>query len=99
MDTPDSQPELNFDVGFGSAGYTAWHEDRRAAQRRLGQELGLPLGHIVEVWLKGGIRLRGPLRLRENLLFLDTPSALHVELTVDNVVFRPQEMESCVRLD
>ena len=33
------------------------------------------LGHQVEVWLYGGIRLRGKLRLQEELLFVEEERA------------------------
>ena len=32
--------------------------------------MGLPLGRQVEVWLVGEIRLRGKLRLQEEVLFM-----------------------------
>ena len=32
--------------------------------------MGLPLNQPAEVWLKGGIRLRGVLRLKEEQLFV-----------------------------
>lgn len=95
----DGQQDLDFGASAGADGYKAWHRQRRAAVQRLGQELGLPFGYEVEVWLKGGVRLRGELRLREELLFVDSPRDLHLDLVVDGVMFRLGEMESCVRLD
>ena len=57
------------------------------------------MGREVEVWLRNGIRLRGILRLREDLLFLEAPTEVHLDLVVDGVVFRQGEIESCVRVD
>ena len=66
----EQQPELQFD-GFAPAdGLEAWREQRRAMAKRVGQELGLPLDREVEVWLVGGVRLRGCLKLREEVLFV-----------------------------
>lgn len=67
--------------------------------KRVGLELGLPLNHEVEVWLRGGVRLRGQLTLREEILFVETPRDLNLELVVDGVTFRWTEIESCVRTD
>ena len=51
----------------------------RAANGRAGTGAanGLPLGHQVEVWLLGGIRLRGRLRLEEEVLFIDEERVRH----------------------
>lgn len=95
----NEQSELNFDAGGDSSGLTRWREDRRAASQALAQRLGLPLGYRVEVWLCGDIRLRGQLRLEEELLFLDAGAPQTLRLTVDGVVFAAAEIESCVRLD
>ena len=72
---------------------------RKIATQELAHRVGLPLGHEVEVWLCGGIRLKGILRLREELLFLDEEKVRHLELLVDRVTFTYREIESCVRLD
>ncbi len=65
---------------------------------QLANQRNLPLGHSVEVWLRGGIRLRGTLRLREEILFV--PNDQHgLQLTVDGVKFNDGEMESWVRRD
>ena len=61
--------------------------------------MNLPLGHQVEVWLFGGIRLRGKLRLKEETLFIHEDRVRHLELLVDHVPFTYREMESCIRLD
>jgi len=93
------QGEFNFDAASESAGYSKWLTGRRMAVQNLARRIHLPLGHKVEVWLCGGIRLRGRLRLREEVLFIDEERIRHLELKVDEVVFTYREMESCVRLD
>jgi len=65
----------------------------------LARRISLPLGHEVEVWLVGGVRLRGKLRLKEEMLVIEEDAARHLELVVDRVPFVYREMESCVRLD
>jgi hypothetical protein len=89
----DSNPDLNKD------GLTQWHAERDAAAQGAAAELGLPVGRPVEIWLRGGIRLRGVLRLRDTVLVVEESAAWKLELEVDNVSFRPSEIESCVRLD
>jgi len=59
----------------------------------------LPLGHKVEVWLAGSVRLRGKLHLQEELLFIEEDSVRHLALIAEGVAFSYREMESCVRLD
>jgi hypothetical protein len=80
-------------------GYTQWLVSRRVAAKELAQRMNLPLGHQVEVWLYGGIRLRGTLRLREEMLFIEEERVRHLELMVDRTDFTSRDMESCVRLD
>ena len=70
-----------------------------AAVQELARRLGLPLDHQVEVWLCGGIRLRGKLRLQEEILFIEEERVRHLGLVVDHVAFTFREMESCVRMD
>ena len=95
----DQQPEMDFGASLPRDGLEQWREQRRAMTKRLGQELGLPLDREVEVWLTGGVRLRGRLRLREEMLFIETPRELNIELVVDGVAFKWTEIESCVRTD
>jgi len=92
------QGELNFDSSAES-GYTKWISNRRAAAVELARRMNLPIGHLVEVWLYGGIRLRGELRLQEEMLFIEEERVRHLELVVDHIRFTYREMESCVRLD
>jgi hypothetical protein len=93
------QGEFNFDTSGTDQGYTQWLEGRRIAARELARRLNLPLGHQVEVWLYGGIRLRGMLRLREEMLFIEEDRVRYLELAVDRAEFTYRDIESCVRLD
>jgi hypothetical protein len=94
-----AQSEFNFEASGACDGHARWLEGRRLAARELARQLHLPIGHQVEVWLFGGVRLRGQLRLREELLFIEEERVRHMELMVDHVPFTYREMESCVRLD
>jgi hypothetical protein len=93
------QGEFDFSTGSAGGGYTRWQAQRKLALVELARKLNLPLNHPVEVWLVGGIRLRGKLQLQEEMLFLPEDDARHPELRVDHVPFSINEMESCVRLD
>ena len=95
----DGQREFSFAARQSEQGYSRWLAVRRVAAQELARRIGLPLGHEVEVWLSGGIRLRGKLRLREEVLFIEEDRVRHLELVVDHVEFTYREMESCVRLD
>jgi hypothetical protein len=63
------------------------------------QKLNLPIGREVEVWLRGGIRLRGKLRLLNDLLFIEEHQLKNLPLTLDGVPFTSAEIESCVASD
>ena len=91
--------EFVFDHGGNEQGYTRWLGARQVAADQLARRLNLPLGHQVEVWLLGGIRLRGKLQLTEELLFMDEERVRHLQLVVDHVTFTYREMEACVRTD
>ncbi len=93
-----SQSEFDFDAA-GSDGYYHWLTGRKKSAQELAQKLNLPLFHQVEVWLVGGIRLRGRLTLQEEFLLMDEEQLRHLPLKVDHVIFHIREMESCVRLD
>ena len=93
------QAEFNFEANTSGEGYARWLAGRRTTAVELARRMNLPLGHEVEVWLLGGIRLRGKLRLREELLFVEEERVRHLELMVDHVAFTYREMESCVRSD
>ena len=91
----NQQSEFDFQKGESGAGYTRWLAGRRMAAAELARRMNLPLGHEVEVWLYGGVRLRGKLRLREELLFVEEEQVRRLELVVDRVGFYYREMESC----
>jgi hypothetical protein len=93
------QSELSFGEDGSEEGYTRWLVGRQVATEILARKMGLPLGHEVEVWLVGGIRLHGKLRLQEEALFIEEARVRHMGLRVDKVAFTYREMESCVRLD
>ncbi len=93
------QSELNFGEDGSAEGYTSWLVGRQVATEILARKMGLPLGHEVEVWLVGGMRLRGKLRLQEETLFIEEEPVRHLGLRIDKVAFTYREMESCVRLD
>lgn len=95
----NKQEEFTFGTGAPASGHDRWLAGRRMAAEVLARKMGLPLGHEVEVWLSGGIRLRGRLRLHEEVLFVEEERMRHLELRVDHVHFTYREMESCVRLD
>ena len=94
-----AQGELNFSEPGAGSGYSQWLTGRKMAAAELARLMNLPLGHQVEVWLYGGIRLRGKLCLQEELLFIEEERVRHLGLRVDKVPFAYREMESCVRLD
>jgi hypothetical protein len=92
------------EINFGSPqqqedGFQAWLNQRRLAMTRLAQQLGLPLGRRVEVWLKGDLRLDGVLELAQGLLFVPEDRNPKLELRIDRCTFVPGDIESCVRLD
>jgi len=95
----EAQQQLDFFSAKTADSYGAWIQERRAKITQLAQQLGLPLGHVVEVWLRGGIRLKGRLLLHEEKIFVPAVRDLSLELLVDGVQFRPAEVDSCVRLD
>jgi hypothetical protein len=93
------QGEFDFGAANGGEGYNRWLAQRKLAMVELARKINLPLDHPVEVWLVGGIRLRGKLQLQEEKLFLDEDTVQQLRLQVDHVPFSVGEMESCVRLD
>ena len=93
------QSEFNFGDRQGEEGYIQWLASRRVAVKELARRMKLPLGHEVEVWLVGGIRLRGKLRLQEEVLFIEEERVRCLELAVERASFTYREIESCVRLD
>ena len=94
-----NQGEFNFESIIHQDGYARWLAGRRVQAQELARRLHLPLEHQVEVWLYGGIRLRGKLRVKEEKLFIEEESVRHMELMVDHVPFTYRDMESCIRID
>jgi hypothetical protein len=91
--------QMNFEfAGNSSDGLALWREQRHAALRRLGMEIGLPIGSFCEVVLRSGILLRGH-------LVLDDPDLFHSATRKDAlfcigaVSFPIAEIADCVRLD
>ena len=95
----DFQQQFRFDKLSSEDGYSKWLASRQAAAHALAHKLGLPLDHNVEVWLTGEIRLRGKLRLQDQVLFVEAGREHQLGLLVDKVPFTYNEMQSCVRLD
>ena len=95
----DTQGEFDFATTGAGLGYTQWLAGRRLTASELAHRMNLPIGHQVEVWLYGNVRLRGKLRLREDLLFIEEERVRHLELLIDHVPFAYRQIESCVRLD
>ena len=93
------QDEFDFSAQSEAHGYNCWLDQRKQALIALAQKLHMPLNHQVEVWLAGGIRLRGKLQLQEEKLFLPEDDFQRVGFRVDYVPFSIHEMESCVRTD
>ena len=91
--------QLAFDFAANiTDGVSLWREQRQEALRRLGIELGFPVGANCEVELKSGLVLRGRLLLREDDFFpvARRDSAM---LRIDNVDFSIAEIASCIRVD
>lgn len=93
-----------FEFGFGDPtssndGLAVWRACREEEFRKLARRIGLPLGHEVEVWLAGSVRLKGKLELDEAPLFAENEDETDLRLRIDRTVFPVGEMESCVRTD
>jgi hypothetical protein len=95
----DLQGELGFADNGPNDGYTQWVTVRQLAVEEAAQKLNLPLGHPTEIWLRGGIRLCGTLRLAKEVLFIEEKRVLDLALVLDGVTFTYAEIESCLRLD
>ena len=93
------QGEFGFQAGGSEAGYAQWVVVRQMASDEAARRLNLPVGREAEVWLRGGIRLRGKLRLLNDLLFVEESQVRNLALTLDGVPFIYAEIESCVALD
>ena len=91
--------QLSFEfAGNASDGMALWREQQRELLRRIGLELGLPVGSSCEVVLASGIQVRGCLLLDDEDLF---PSATRKDamLRIGAVSFSIAEIADCVRLD
>ena len=95
----DEQSQFQFGTNASEAGYSKWLAARRLATHEVARRMNLPVGHEVEVWLLGEIRLRGKLELQEEVLFIVEERVRHLELVIGHVRFTYREMQSCVRLD
>jgi len=95
----ERQAQFTFSESGSETGYSNWLVVRQMAAQELARRMNLPVGHQVEVWLTGGIRLRGKLRLQEEVLFVEEGRERHLGLRVDHVAFTYRDMESCVRID
>jgi len=98
----DPDPQLELPLGSGNqggSGLDRWHAERDAALRQLSRNLGLPLGHRVEILLRDGVRLIGILRLADDRLWIEPARDFQVLLRIDACTFTPAEIDSCLRLD
>jgi hypothetical protein len=93
------QAEFNYQADGTDAGYAQWVVVRHMASDEAARQLNLPVGREAEVWLRGGIRLRGKLRLLNDLLFVEENQIRNLALTLAGVTFTYAEIESCVALD
>jgi hypothetical protein len=91
------QSEFVFETNADAS--NIWRQRREQDLSALARRVGLPIGHQAEVWLAGGIRLRGLLELELDTMFLSDEKATALELRIEGVTFRVAEMESCVRTD
>jgi hypothetical protein len=91
------QHELDF--GARSAGgLDQWHAEQQRQREELARKIGLSLGKNVEVWLRGGVRLRGQLRLAAAVLLHNDATIENTRFEVSSVPFAYSEMESCVQI-
>ncbi len=65
----NTQGQFNFETATGN-GYSQWITSRQLAVKDLARRVQLPINRKVEVWLQGGIRLRGKLKLKGDAVFL-----------------------------
>ena len=92
------QTELNFSSS-STAGYASWLQARDEAIKTLRHRCGLPIGREVEVWLRGNIRLKGRLRLKEESLFVPEQKERDLRLCVGQTDFAIGEIESCLTVE
>ena len=93
------QPDLNFNAS-NLGGYELWLRQRQSLIAHLTDQLGYPIGQHVEIWLQGGVRLRGKLTVREESIHWSADNeAVGVEHGIGQVYFPINQIESCVRTD
>lgn len=93
-----NQEGLPFDTP-GPDGLKAWYDQRDADRRQLSRDVGMPIGHPVEVELSDGTLLTGKLELAESLLWIEQGRRLDLELRIGRCVFRVRDVARCVRKD
>jgi len=93
-----NQDELSFS-GSGPDGLKAWYDQRDADRRQLARDVGMPIGHPVEIELADGTILTGKLELAENLLWIEAGRRLDLELRIGACNFRVRDVARCVRKD
>ena len=94
-----SVQQLGFDfANQASDGLELWREQQREALRRLGSDLGLPVGARCEVVLLTGLLLRGQLLLEGDDLFHFAQRS-DARFRIGEVNFSLGEIASCARLD
>lgn len=76
---------------------TVWRREREEQLLEMAKRIGLPVGHVVEVWLRGGVRLKGKLLLAEETL-VPNEARTTLRLQIDNTLFSGDELESCIKL-
>lgn len=93
------QGELDFNASSSREvdAIALWRKQRAEEQVALARKLGLPIGKKVEVWLRGGVRLRGGLQLHEDQL-IHSEATGGTRFAVDGTPFLVEEMESCIRI-
>lgn len=85
--------------GSDASGLDRWHQERQRALGELALQLGLPLGHCVDLQLRDGTRLHGRLLLADDNLWIEPERDVHRLLRIDRCTFTAAEVEVCVRVD
>jgi hypothetical protein len=76
-----------------------WRDGLRRQQIACAKALLLPVGSQVEVWLKGGIFLKGRLEFQEEMLLRADLDLENPKLRIGRTPFCRADLESCVRVD
>ncbi len=102
FDAPPPEKTGDGDTSAPGDGLDTWRRQRKAQLNEMAANLGLPLGHEVELTLSTGPTLRGKLRLAEEKLWVEEEKrsrAFQLILRIGKAEFPASEVESCVRLD